>query len=364
MKRLNTATVTWISYRNFGTFLQAYALQQSLIKIGCCNRILSDKKIVDTFFPNNWKSIISNFVNRATSLFNAFEKGQRRSNRAYDDFARRFLKIDYDWKNFEELNHKYDIFICGSDQIWSPIVPFDAYFYLDFTTKKKIAYAPSIGSSVYPQEKVSQIKPYLLKFSHLSIREEQGKEILEKQFGLTCQTVLDPTLLLDKEEWEKFITVEKDQNYILCYFLTFNEVYWKFVQQFANEKGLLLKALIIHPQDLNYVDEPLYVGPKGFLNAIKNSRYFFTDSFHGSVFAVHFEKQFVAFKRFKETSEQNQNSRIVNLFKKLGLTDLFVSESDLSKVNIDTKIDFSAVKEKLSLEQSKSLKYLQQAILQ
>ena len=365
MTRVKTATITWISYKNFGTYLQAYALQQALKKNGYDNSIISDQCIVDQIIkeqlkPKNVRTFLSFYLSPLKRLFVTKDVNRENSDSCYNLFAEKYLRIDYNWKSFEDLDKNYDAFVCGSDQIWAPIVTFNAFYYLGFTSKPKIAYAPSIGTFYYPEEKVAEVRPYLQKFTALSIREEQGTEIVRKQFGLECQTVLDPTLLLDKTEWETLVNQKEksEGKYILCYLLTYNEVYLNRVKAFAEDKKLPIKIFITDKRTIDYADIPLYVGPQEFITEIKNAEYFFTDSFHGTVFAIHFEKQFYSFKRFKDDAANNQNSRIVNLFNKLKITDHFLGEEDLSMINFSEKIDYTSVKELLSIEQGKSITYL------
>lgn len=363
MKKVKTATITWITYLNFGTFLQAYALQKIINSLGYENVILSDKSIIDSL-TNTRK--IRLFLSRIKwFVLNLLRKPDcriRESIESYELFKKQFLKIDETWINTEELNERYDVFVCGSDQIWSPNVPFHSYYYIGFTNKKKIAYAPSLGSFDYPQDKVSIIKPYLKSFSNLSVREIQGERIIKEKFGLDCRTVIDPTLLLDRNDWEKLAKRKEDHEYILCYFLTYNEVYLRFVRDFADRKGLELRLFITDIRYKNYADKPLYVGPQEFLNEIRNSNYFFTDSFHGSIFAIQFEKEFYTFKRFKDDAKNNQNSRIVNLFEMLGLMSRFLSEEETFKVDLLDMIDYHTVKDMLSIERSMSLNYLKEAL--
>lgn len=363
MKKIRTATVTWITYRNFGTYLQAYALQQVVTSLGYDNTILSDKNIIKSF-RNPWSI---RFILGRTKAFvlNLFKKKDSKledSRRSYESFAKHYLKIDDSWKEIKELNDRYDIYLCGSDQIWSPNVPFHSFYYLSFTEKRKIAYAPSIGSFNYPNNKIPLIKPYLNKFSSLSVREVQGEKIIKEKFGLNCRTVIDPTLLLKKKDWEKLVTKKNDKEYILCYLLTYNKIYLRFVREFADRKGYELRIFVTDSRNLNFADTPLYVGPQEFLNEICNSSYLFTDSFHGSIFAIHFEVNFYTFKRFDDHAKNNQNSRIVHLFEKLDLLERFLSEKELNRIEKLTKIDYLSVKSKLDIERADSLAFLKNAL--
>ena len=98
------------------------------------------------------------------------------------------------------------------------------------------------------------------------------------------------------------------------------------------------------------------------LRTIRGASCFFTDSFHGTIFAIHFERRFYTLKRFREQAENNQNSRIENLFSKLGLQDYFLDESGLSVIPTLPGIDYNLVKERMSIERERSLSYLKKSL--
>ena len=167
---------------------------------------------------------------------------------------------------------------------------------------------------------------------------------------------------MKKKDWEKLVTKKNDKEYVLCYLLTYNEVYLRFVREFADRKGYELRIFITDSRYLNFADAPLYVGPQEFLNEIRNCSYLFTDSFHGSIFAIHFEVDFYTFKRFNDHAKNNQNSRIVNLFEKLDLLERFLSEKELNHVEQLTEIDYLSVKSRLDVEREDSLAFLKNAL--
>lgn len=113
------------------------------------------------------------------------------------------------YSELNDLNMEYDAFVCGSDQIWSPLC-YDSKYFLDFVenTDKMIAYAPSIGSTKIDdsiiREKMFQ---HISRFKHLAVREQQGAELIKKLTGHDAKVVLDPTLLMDAAEWDEFASV-------------------------------------------------------------------------------------------------------------------------------------------------------------
>lgn len=367
VKRIGT--ITWISFYNFGTFLQAYALQQILKNRGFENAIISDKAIVRQMIMQRYgftfyiKRFLYDIYERVF-VTSCYAKGVRKSCSMYKQFAAMFLTIDENWKNFKNLNSKYDIFVCGSDQIWSPVKGiFNPFYYLSFVNKKKIAYAPSIGVNSYPNELKDKVKSLLDSFSSISVREENGAKLLRSFINKEIATVLDPTLLLTTAQWESIIEEkEKVEPYVLCYLLTYNQIYIDFVSKYAKEQNLKLKFFITDKRYLVYADIPLFVGPIEFLEEIHAASYFFTDSFHGTIFALQFKKRFATFKRFKDIDDKNQNSRLDNLFTKLNLKKYFIDEINLSEISQLPKIDYDRVHAILDEERVKSISFLLNSI--
>lgn len=359
-----TATVTWITYNNFGTYLQAYALQRVVHSLGYENHIISDRRFVEALNkkPIWWRILAAlyHFLNRG----NIIMKGRRKSDEEFNSFADKHLLIDKGWQDYSDLDRRYDMYVCGSDQIWSPILQMNPYYYLGFTDKKKIAYAPSVGQYSYSLEWKEQVEPLLNRFSHLSVRERQGAKLLQGFIDKPIEVVLDPTLLLPSEDWYQLVEKQSEQEcpYVLCYFLTYNPDYIELAKKFARDKGLPLKFFVTDKRIVDVVDIPLFVGPLGFLQEIRNASFFFTDSFHGSIFAIHFEKRFLTFKRFKADSTNNQNSRIEDLFSLLNISDYFVdADSFEDGLHLPT-IDYLYVKERLKQERIHSLSYLSRSL--
>lgn len=363
----STATVTWISYRNFGTYLQAYALQQVINSLGYTNRIIDDSKIIDSIPKKRFSPL--RMLQRMPFLY----PSRARFNRLNEDvvhqyrlFKESYLQIDADWDSTMDLSDKYDIYIAGSDQIWSPSVHFDGFYYLDFTSGHKVAYAPSLGVSRYPDSRISLVKPLLSDFSSLSVREDTGADILLNQFGLKAEVVADPAILLTRTEWEKLLPevspAKPEQPYLLCYLLSYNKIYLDYVRQYAHNHNLILKLCVVSPDFVGVSDDELYTGPVGFLDAIRGAEMVMTDSFHATIFSLIFHKEFYTFRRFRDDSPTSQNSRIDGLLAKVGLGYRCLRENMLEAK--DEAIDYVKVDEAVMRMRSSSLAYLSNALSQ
>lgn len=368
MKHLTTATVTWITYQNYGTFLQAYALQQVLLHLGYDNVILDDSSIIKSLPRGNRKTplrvlhlLIRKVLHHCSSGYREYQRKTEQTRKEYDAFKRKYLKIDSGFSSLSEVGERYDIYICGSDQIWYPSDEiFHPYFYLAFTNKKKVAYAPSVGSSVYPEAYKFKVKALLDSFSHISVRERQGAELLSSFTNVPVEVVVDPTLLLSGENWYRLTkdSPTGSMPYILCYLLTENPRYISFVQEYARAKKMRLKIFANNYHYMKYGDECIFGGPERFLTEIRYAAVVFTDSFHATIFSIHFERDFYTFKRFNELSKINQNSRLINLFSQLEIKERFLGESELEKVDNVQEIDYASVSQHLERKREDSMRYL------
>ena len=368
-----TATVTWISWNNYGSLLQAYALQHTLKLLGYDNHIISDERLVYPHKYNQADSPISPLqkTRRFLGFWKHFLRYKSFRNDYYtklyfDRFRNEYLIIDNEYSSSYELGKKYDAYIAGSDQIWHPSKNiFKPFYYLDFTNRKKISYAPSLGTSVYPNEYKDVVKELLSSFNHISIREKKGEELLSSFIEKDITTVLDPTLLLSKNEWNKIVPKTKqNKKYAIGYFLTFNQEYINWTILDAKKRNIKLFFFHINPHVYEYSNNVVAAGPREFISYIKEADFVYTDSFHATVFSILYEKDFLTFKRFKDGSENDQNSRLENLFQLTNIKDRYIDTEDLSFVS-STKIGKDVLANALhniETERQHSISFLKKAL--
>lgn len=354
----NIGTVTWITYRNFGTYLQAYALQKVITNLGYKTAVIDDSFIVQEINKKK-RTLISRVVILIKSIF---DFKYQKSCKYYDSFKKKFIQIDRD--PISIVKDKYDCFIIGSDQIWSPI-NYHPFYFASFTNKKKISYAPSLGLNNYNKNYCKNIASLLLSFSHISVREKQSVDFLKKiTLRKDIECVIDPTLLLTSAEWESLTNEIRPikENYILCYLLSYNHTYITWVKNKSKKENKKLVIISNIKKLKKYADVFYTSGPIEFLTAIKYADYIYTDSFHATIFSILFKKNFIVFKRFSKNSRINQNIRLENLFTMIQINDRFLSEDDLNKDIHIKQIEYDKIFDLIEIKKRESLLFLENSI--
>lgn len=370
------AILTWLYNGNYGTVLQAYALQSFLRK--------NNYNVENLNYRPSLKTKLINWAQNGNSpmLFlgkfkTAFSKKSCNNQDALalkdkriEEFKKQNMVLTKVCRTPEELaevSKDYDVYICGSDQIWSPALMNPVYYFSYLPQgAKKIAYAPSFGVTQTTNKKRQKIKEYLTSFNHLSVREMQGQELIKDILGKDVPLQIDPTMLLEAEDWNA-CTAERlvSEDYIFCYLLTPNEKYIEMVRQLAEKTGL--KVVIVPtpkgPFDTGF-DELIEAGPAEWLSLIKYAKFVCTDSFHGGVFSSIFNVQFWLFKRFSDSDKKSENSRIYTLVKRLGIVERVIGEDDAEKLLNGDMIDFVGVDKAIQSARENSSQWLVDAINQ
>lgn len=389
MKKIGTVTM-YHRNANFGASLQAYALVKMLNNLGYDAQVvnidfysevgskneITIKKLKNIFSDplqvckNQYKKMHKKFF-LSQDIKNEIEKNKLHI-QAVDKFKADFIPHSnlIHHTKLNEFADKYDILIAGSDQVWNPQYWKEAYF-LSFAGKntKKISYAASIAVNSYTKEQQKYTKKYLKDFSSISVREKEGKNILDSFLDKPIEVVMDPTFLLSKNEWNEIVTPVENINkpYVLCFFIGKNEIHREWATKMAKKSGLNLISLsdgVLKEMDINHGDKRLYnVDSRQFMWLIKNAEYVITDSFHCMVFSIIFESKFYIYKRDNDSDTKSMNSRIYTLTQMLGLQSQIV-DGDESKWNFDKTSEeiYDGVSEKIQKEVDRSLEYLKKAL--
>lgn len=273
-------------------------------------------------------------------------------------------KITSEKSDLHEAAKRYDGVICGSDQVWNPLITdTDLSFLLDFCGPdiKRIAYAPSFGISEFSDEFAEKIRPELEKFRHLSVREEVGVRYVESLTGRKVEAVLDPTFLIPKQDW---MALEKPHpmavgRYILCFPVRNSAALIRFGRELAEKKdaalivveGNFLTQLRNKDKRIRYA---LDISPEEWLYLMHHADCVVTNSFHGVAFSIHYQKDF-----YLECSSAKANSRLEQLVALCGLESRIIREGCDA---VDTYIDYANVEAHIAPARQVSLYYLKKAI--
>lgn len=360
---MKIAIMTWYSFNNYGSKLQATAMMETLKKMGFEPYFIKyNPRGIIQFNQNNELKLL--FRKLKSKIFNKMVINEK-----FDEFSKKnFMETDLcdSYVDLYQLNDKFDAFICGSDQIWSPN-NFDSKFFLDFACQNKIiAYAPSIGFSNIESSIIQEkMKTLISRFNHLSIREETGAKIIRELCNKEAQVVVDPTLLLNNKEWAKYENSGlnsslNNQKYVLTYFLGKSNKYIRKIQKYAKDNDLKIYNIPVYQRKkINKYNYNEKIGPSEFLSLIKHASCVFTDSFHGMLFSINYNIDFYVYKRFNANSKINQNSRVLDFLKRLSLEERLVEKNSEIFLN---NINYENVNKKLKELRKKSSYYLTSAL--
>lgn len=376
---MRIAIMTWYTYRNFGTALQASALFHVLKEQGHEVKLIYYTPTARSrFFPKISQEIVRtnlNAVIKPDDSYRIVVSEQRE--KLFDKYlSRRIIETKKCSTSAElqSLNEEFDAFICGSDGIWAPYL-YDERYFLSFVEdgKKIISYAPSFGvKKILNDDLKILIKKELSRFTSLSVREEEGADIVKDITNgeKVADVVVDPTLLLSASEWDEFAgvndTKQINSKYILCYFLNTIKTYWDFVQDISRRLSLPVRIIQFTDEKISDIDQiPFDVGPSEFVSLIKNATYVCTDSFHGLCFSIIYNRPFTVFKRFKDNDVRNINSRITHLIKKMGFEKYFVDPFKVSKECEQVSLhdgEFTKANQILAYEKTHAYSYLRHSL--
>lgn len=358
--------ITFHAAHNYGSVFQAYAMQKSVLKLGYACEIIN----LRTPAQREMYAVLTKRKGFRYLLKNAYYLIHIRNRiKKYKRFERyiyeKYVLSPQQYNSNEELVENppnYDYYISGSDQIWNvTIADWNTSYFLPFVRRgKRIAYAPSFGPiGRLDEAQKERIKKYLFTYDSLSAREISGSELIEELTGIKAPVLVDPTLLLDKNEWNAVAKpVKTPERYIFFYTLFANSDMITIVKHIS--KALHLP--VITPYISNQFDmvagfkKVTDCGPEEFISYIKNATLVITSSFHGNAFSILYEKPFFAVNGMED-------KRINTLLSKVALTDRAITADDfLGKIEGWETIDFSASRAALDIEKKKSLKYLSDAL--
>lgn len=349
MEKRKIGLISYHSGHNYGTMLQAFALQYYI------NEILNEDaeyiNYIDgkSFKEADWsvrlKKIKEKFSLGILPLLYGFlyRKKLSLSGKAFNRFFSSYIGTsEKRYSSFEELRMdppEYDIYIVGSDQTWNPtFLKNNAAYFLGFVNEpqKKNSYASSIGVYSLDEDTKSLYSKYLNQFNSISCREILGCEILESFLDRHIEHVLDPTLLLTPDVWKNIeCKYDIDVPYVLCYSLGYKKSVRQFAKKLAKEHNMPVYFIASTYLDMQENNCLFGIGPQEFLFLIRHASFVCTDSFHGTIFSINFERNFYSFFKRNGNEKNSDNSRILSILQEFSLENRLKGDTFSEEVNIN-----------------------------
>ena len=381
-RRKHIAFVTWLGDGNFGTTLQAYALFTTFKKLGYAATYVWP-------FDLSWGSRLRRIPRRAVQIaLGLFGLHPHRRSSPHPPPSpplkaaklNRFLAEEIPQihirsrKNLHTLLDTTDAFCVGTDQLWNTYYSKDTFMLLPWAeNKKRISYATSIGTKDIAPDMRATYRQALLKFDHLSLREESGRSAVAQLTGRTdIETVLDPTLLLSPEDWrsvarhaefEAPLPAIPSKPFALCYLIGKVPSYAAQLAEVVRQTGL--HRIIQLPSR----EAPAFSLPgalvyeaaavREFVSLLDAASLVITDSFHATTLSILLEKPFVEFLRFQDHAPGGQNSRIHDLLSVFHLQNRLYAQDSVAWAE---PLDYSPAASLLASARADSLAYLVNAI--
>lgn len=367
---MRVACMTYVNNYNYGTYLQSYALQKVVSDMDCVNEYSiinytggTNKLLYKPlkFEPN--KGIAYNTAKIFISPYSLYRAHMFRQ------FSQRYLSYTREYKEKEDLfglNSKYDLFICGSDAIWQNHKENndDAYF-LSFVDRRKIAYAPSAAKMQSETADIDKYRRYIPEFDAVSVRDASTFSFAQPHTLKNVEIVLDPTLLLSREQWEKISIKPRIKSpYILVYNLSDvagNKVVHHFIDTLKKQTGYKVIKISTGPKVL-FKDRAYRIpSPQEWLGLMENAAFVVTSSFHGTIFAMLFHKTFYTFAIGGSMSGNNMKK--CELCEKFDLCSQLLDGSFKKDIDI-SPINYDDVDRILGIERRKSITWITEAVQQ
>lgn len=359
---------------NYGAVLQTYALETYVRQLGHEVEIINYQPDYMTNggrfrFPRSKRDLYANATIMFIKLSNlrSVFTGKAR-NAAFMAFRTKYLNTaQREYTTLDQLRSEtpvYDAYICGSDQIWNPParVGVDPAYYLDFCPKtcRRISYAASFGGANIENIYRKDIGELLAGLDAISVREESGLKLVESLAGRNASWVPDPTLLLN--DYQSVTADPEGDDFVFSYCLRGNDSIAE-IQRFV---AIMFNSQVVLPynsqQRWSSDGKVVHLGPSEWLGHIRYAHAVVTNSFHGTVFSILFQKPFITIPLAGRN--KNLNERVMSLLARLGLTDRLMfgtQEADVKRL-LGVPIDWEDVHNRLQAWRVEAQEYLINAL--
>ncbi|OUQ27966.1 hypothetical protein B5E77_03885 [Lachnoclostridium sp. An131] len=363
--------LTFYDSDNYGTCLQAFALSNIIRNLGYESNILNFNR-KENSKKKSKISIIKKLGLKKTIILLISKKAIEKQKKYFVQFRNKLPITSKKYDSFNALKldaNKYNGFVTGSDMVWSwESKEFLDIYFLKFAPEgKKIAYAPSFGNSWSQIEAVKYYSKALKSIDFCSCRELNGVKFIEEISKKQCELVLDPTFLMTADEWKITFNL-KEKNHTskkiaLCYmFGDLNKDFLKKLEK-VTEKEYEIQYIpgTLKQYIYEYVHNRDVCGPSEFLQRYCMADVIITNTYHGLVFSLIFNKPFILLHRDNREYWVKHEERMVSLLNILGLSDRYLTlNSDISKKSFE--LDYTSINNKIESLRKSSKKYLYESL--
>ena len=358
---MKVGILTYHRARNYGALLQCYALSSVLNQQGHSVNIIDYYPLYfkEQYAAFSWKKLkarsLKSKISYIVKLISTYSIRRKRV-KAFENFIGKLPLTVKQYNENEYSFEDYDAIFFGSDQIWNPTLTFgeDKVFSGNFNKNgaKFIAYAASTSPKLLNEEYKKYFNGIIGRFNAISTRETSLCKYLNELAANSARVVLDPVLLLSKEDWSKIAIKPKEENYLLIYTVPQSEKVWELARMIAKEKQLEIIEVRPNVKVNNKKNVLQTVSPEEFLGYFKYASYIVTTSFHGTAFSVKFKKQFSTLKFGTHVDD-----RAFNLLSSIGLEGRMIPVEKLYVP--DDCIDYSLVEEILNSHIEASIEFIE-----
>jgi hypothetical protein len=386
--------VTFVKCSNYGAELQAYALQKKLNLLGYDAEVIDmekEKGVLEGSFATYKNAIINRYREygiikgtakiveliydkyqvRKTNTKFAVEKRQK--DEIFNSFFANYIRHSSQYYTLKELRNihsmPYDVLIAGSDQIWNFMQTryLDVFFLMmgNHWEAKKISYAASFGVKEIPKDLTCKYREYLENMDAISVREINGLDIVNDCSSRQAKLVLDPTLLLTRDEWVSYIGrkeyLPSGKKYVVIYTLSGSHYIYTLAKKIAKVLNVEIINIKNGYERKNGDEGIIHIteaGPQEFISIYNQAAYVITDSFHGTAFSINFNIPFTTLLN----PVSNINSRALSILKLTGTESRLIYDDGSNKEPDSLKMDFIPVNEIITYLRKDSLDYLKMNI--
>lgn len=379
--KLKIGIVTLPFNTNYGGLLQAFALQRVLINMGhnvlTVNRATEGMPLKMKILSFGRRIVLRTIFRKQVVVRTWPSKNEQKTIAQHTD---RFLKESIvttellkSEKDFNKLKkYGFDAYVVGSDQVWRPkYSPNLKNHFLGFLNGnaqiKRISYAASFGVDMweYTTAQTDNCIALARQFKSISVREDSAVTLCRQHLGVNAAQHIDPTLLVSKEEYIKLVEkdkIQKNEGKLLVYVLDLSTVKQKIIKQVKNELQLEITSTMpessFKEAGSKNLEKCIFPPVTNWIRGFMDAEFVITDSFHGTVFAIIFNKPFISVGNKKRGM-----TRFHSLLAIFGLENRLIGESEMDiKEIINTPIDFENVNKIIEKKKKEALQYLEDAL--